>query len=154
MKVWKSFESPRSLGAHGRGAALCAALALLDPAVAAAPMAHGGMSEPLTAVAGDPVEGLRIAQGRDAQCALCHTLPGSTVRQGNIAPGLQGVASRLSPALMRLRLVDSRRINPNTLMPAYFSTEGLTQVGHAWKGQTVLSAQEIEHVLAYLLTLN
>ena len=112
------------------------------------------MPVPLTSVAGDPVQGLRIAQGREGQCALCHGLPGSTVRQGNIAPGLQGVANRLSPALLRLRLVDSRQINPDSLMPAYHSTAGLQQVGKAWTGQPVLAAQDIEDVLAYLLTLN
>jgi sulfur-oxidizing protein SoxX len=108
----------------------------------------------LTSVPGDPVQGLRIAQGREAQCALCHALPGSTVRQGNIGPGLQGVATRLTPAMLRLRLVDSRQINPASLMPAYHSTEGLVQVGKAWAGQPVLAAQDIEDLLAYLLTLN
>ncbi|WP_100173042.1 sulfur oxidation c-type cytochrome SoxX [Limnohabitans sp. 15K] len=112
------------------------------------------MPTPLTSVAGDPVQGLRIAQGREGQCALCHALPGSTVRQGNMAPGLEGVAKRLSPAMLRLRLVDSRQINPDSLMPAYHSTVGLQQVGKAWAGQPVLAAQDIEDVLAYLLTLN
>jgi sulfur-oxidizing protein SoxX len=112
------------------------------------------MPTPLTSVAGDPVQGLRIAQGREAQCALCHALPGSTVRQGNIGPGLEGIAKRSTSAVLRLRLVDSRQINPDSSMPAYHSTAGLQQVGKVWAGQPVLAAQDIEDVLAYLLTLN
>ena len=117
------------------------------------PAAVAVMPTPLTSVAGDPAQGLRIAQGREGQCALCHGLPGSSVRQGNMGPDLDGVAKRLSPAMLRLRLVDSRLINPDSLMPAYHSTAGLQQVGKAWAGKPVLAAQDIEDVLAYLLTL-
>lgn len=134
----------------GQGAALALALVWSTALVGATP----GLPTPLTSQAGDAARGLRLAQGRDAQCALCHALPGSSVRQGNIGPALQGVAQRLTPAMLRLRLVDSRRIHPDTLMPAYHSTEGLVQVGKAWAGQNVLAAQDIEDVLAYLLTLN
>jgi sulfur-oxidizing protein SoxX len=129
-------------------------LALWAYQALATPVAVTEMPTPLTAVAGDPVQGLRIAQGREGQCALCHGLPGSNVRQGNLGPGLDGVAKRLTPAMLRLRLVDSRQINPDSLMPAYHSTAGLQQVGKAWTGQPVLPAQDIEDVLAYLLTLN
>jgi sulfur-oxidizing protein SoxX len=154
MKVWKSSEVPRARRAAGLGAAGGLALSMWAAPALATSLAATGLPEPLTALAGDPAKGLGIAQGRDAQCALCHAMPGSTVRQGNLGPGLQGVAQRLSPAMLRLRLVDSRLINPSTLMPAYHSTQGLSQVGQAWAGQTVLSAQDIEHVLAYLLTLD
>jgi sulfur-oxidizing protein SoxX len=152
MKVLRSSERHRRSWRRraGQGAACTLALALC----AAQAWAATGLPTPLTAVPGDPVQGLRIAQGREAQCALCHALPGSTVRQGNIGPGLQGVATRLTPAMLRLRLVDSRQINPASLMPAYHSTEGLVQVGKAWAGLPVLAAQDIEDVLAYLLTLN
>jgi sulfur-oxidizing protein SoxX len=129
-------------------------LALWSAQALATPASFAEMPTPLTTVAGDPVQGLRIAQGREGQCALCHGLPGSSVRQGNLGPGLDGVAKRLSPAMLRMRLVDSRQINPDSLMPAYHSTAGLQQVGKAWAGQAVLAAQDIEDVLAYLLTLN
>ena len=80
------------------------------------------MPAPMTLLVGDPLQGLRIAQGREGHCALCHELPGSNVRQSNTAPGLDGVAKRLSSAVLRLRLVDSRQFNPYNLIPAYHLT--------------------------------
>ena len=154
MKALRSFDRCNAARAWHRRAGQGAGLALWAAQVLAAPVASPGLSTPLTTVAGDPVQGLRIAQGREAQCVLCHALPGSTVRQGNIGPDLQGVAQRSTPAMLRLRLVDSRQINPDSLMPAYHSTAGLQQVGQTWVGRPVLAAQDIEDVLAYLLTLN
>jgi sulfur-oxidizing protein SoxX len=80
------------------------------------------MPAPMTLLVGDPLQGLRIAQGREGHCALYRELPGSTVRQGNMAPGLDGVAKRLSSSMLRLWLVDSRQINPYSLIPAYHLT--------------------------------
>ena len=154
MKALKSSDRTSAAKAWCRHAGQGAGLVLWAAQVLAAPVASPGLPTPLTSVAADPVQGLRIAQGREAQCVLCHALPGSTVRQGNIGPDLQGVAQRSTPAMLRLRLVDSRQINPDSLMPAYHSTAGLQQVGQTWAGRPVLTAQDIEDVLAYLLTLN
>ena len=87
-------------------------------------------------------------------CLLCHTGPIPEERfQGTLAPDLSGAGSRWSGAQLRLRLVDGRRLNPATIMPTYYRTEGLTRVGAAWQSRTILSAQQIEDVVAYLLTL-
>jgi sulfur-oxidizing protein SoxX len=72
---------------------------------------------------------------------------------GNLGPPLVGVASRLSEPQIRLRLVNPKRINPETIMPAYHRAEGLTRVAEKYRGRPILSAQEIEDVVAYLLTL-
>jgi len=87
-------------------------------------------------------------------CLLCHNGPFPEERfQGDLAPDLTGVGARLSAGQIRLRIVDPGRVNPQTIMPAYFRTEGLTRVAPAFRGKPVLSAEEIEHVVAFLVTL-
>jgi len=71
----------------------------------------------------------------------------------NIAPTLAGVGARLSPEQLRLRVADSTRVNPDTPMPAYYRTEGFNQVAAAFRGKPLLSAQQVEDVVAWLATL-
>jgi sulfur-oxidizing protein SoxX len=114
-----------------------------------------GIQIPLVAGQPDPANGRRIVSDRrKGLCLLCHSGPFPEERfQGTLAPSLAGAGSRLTEAGMRLRIIDSRRINPESLMPAYFRHEGLTGVGAAWKGRTILSASEVEDVVAFLMTL-
>jgi len=79
-------------------------------------------------------------------------VPGET-NFGNIAPTLAGVGARLSRAQLRLRVTDSTRVNPESPMPAYYRTEGLNQVASAFRGKPLLSAQQVEDVVAWLATL-
>jgi len=124
-------------------------LALAGPALAE------GLAEPLTALEGDAGRGRAIIADRShGLCLLCHSGPFPEERfQGNLAPSLAGVGARMSAAELRLRLVDSRRVNPESIMPAYHRAEGLHRVAPALRGRMLLQAQEIEDVLAFLLTL-
>jgi sulfur-oxidizing protein SoxX len=107
----------------------------------------------LTSEPGDAARGRSIVVNRDqGACLLCHALPGEPFA-GNVAATLAGAGARLSPAQLRLRVADSTRMNPNTPMPAYYRTEGLTQVAAAYRGKPILSAQQVEDVVAYLATL-
>ena len=117
--------------------------------------AADSLPAPLAARPGDPALGRAIVADRSrGLCLLCHAAPIAEERfQGNLAPTLAGVGGRLTPGQLRLRLVDSRRLNPETIMPPYFATEGLTGVAGAWRGRTILQAEEIEDVVAYLVTL-
>ncbi|MGE0225085.1 MAG: sulfur oxidation c-type cytochrome SoxX [Acetobacteraceae bacterium] len=110
---------------------------------------------PLTASPGNPGNGRRLVLDRAASaCLLCHAGPFPAPHlQGTIGPDLAGVGSRLTENEIRLRLVDPARLNPDTVMPSYYRTEGLNRVGRPWQGKPVLSAQQIEDVVAYLLTL-
>ena len=109
----------------------------------------------LTGMPGDAGRGRLILANRQVGlCLLCHAGPFPEERfQGNLAPDLAGAGSRWSEGQLRLRVVDARRLNPQSIMPAYYRTDGLAQVGPAWRGQPILSAQQIEDVVALLVTL-
>lgn len=110
---------------------------------------------PLTDRPGDPARGRAIVASRQTGlCLLCHAGPFAEEKfQGNLAPDLAGAGSRWTEGQLRLRLVDARRINPATIMPPYYRVDDLTRVGAAWRGKTVLTAEQIEDVVAFLATL-
>jgi sulfur-oxidizing protein SoxX len=109
---------------------------------------------PLAAAPGDPARGREIVFGRDSNCLLCHVAPEAGARvMGNLAPPLGGVAARLGEGRLRLQIVDSMRLNPQTIMPSYYRVDGLNQVAATLRGKPVLTAQQVEDVVAYLLTL-
>ena len=133
-------------------AALAATLLL---ASLTAHAADDAIATPLTDQPGDAARGRAIVVNRQlGLCLLCHTGPFAEERfQGNMAPDLSGAGARWSEGQLRLRLVDGRRVNPQTLMPSYRRTEGLVRVGAAWRDKAVLSAQQVEDVVAFLKTL-
>lgn len=104
---------------------------------------------------GDAARGRAIVASRQqGLCLLCHRAPIPEERfQGDLAPDLAGIGARLDAAQLRQRIVDSRQLDPETIMPAYFSSEGLARVGTAWQGKTLLNAQQVEDVVAYLRSL-
>ena len=110
---------------------------------------------PLTSERGDPARGRAIVVNRQAgMCLLCHTGPfPEEALQGTLAPDLSGAGARLTAGQLRLRLVDSRRLNPATIMPSYYRTDHLNRVGAPWRGKPVLTPQQIEDVVALLVTL-
>jgi L-cysteine S-thiosulfotransferase len=84
-------------------------------------------------------------------CGLCHALPGQPAAlQGTLGPPLAGVGARLTTPQLRERLLQPERFNPDTLMPAYGRSEGLARVSLARRGQPLLSATQIDDVVAYL----
>jgi sulfur-oxidizing protein SoxX len=108
----------------------------------------------LTGAKGDPARGREIVANRQVGlCLLCHSGPFPEERfQGNLAPDLRS-AARLSEGEVRARIVDPRRSNPDSIMPAYFDTGGLNRVAPSFRGKTLLTAEQIEDIVAYLLTL-
>ena len=116
---------------------------------------HGdAIPKPLTPMAGDPERGREVVVGREASCLFCHTVPARGERfMGTIGPGLAGVGARYTPGQLRLRVVDPTRVNRDAVMPAYFRVDGLDGVAQNLRGRTILTAQQIEDVVAYLATL-
>lgn len=141
--------------------ALAAALAtsVLPPQAAAAAdgtdIVADGIPRPLQGKAGDPARGRAIVADRTVGlCLMCHSGPFPEVRgQGDLAPDLAGAGSRWTAAQLRLRLVDPRKLDPGTIMPPYFSTDGLARIQARFEGRTILDAQQVEDVVAFLGTL-
>jgi len=108
----------------------------------------------LTGQPGDPARGRALVLERSSTCILCHSGPFEEVRfQGDLAPNLAGAGSRWGVNQLRLRLVDASRFNPQTIMPSYYRVDGLNRVGPAWRGKPILSAEQIEDIVAFLATL-
>lgn len=130
--------------------------AALSPCFAAGYSVSGdAIPDSLTGAKGDAARGRAIIANRQVGlCLLCHSGPFPEERfQGTIGPDLNGVASRLSEGQIRLRIVDPARTNPDSVMPAYFRTEGLNRVAPSVRGKPILSAGQIEDVIAFLMTL-
>jgi len=109
----------------------------------------------LTGAAGDPARGRAIVLDRRlGACLLCHTGPFTEERfRGTLAPDLSGAGSRWSAGQLRLRLVDASRLNPSTIMPPYYRVDGLARIDNSWTGKPMLTAEQIEDVVAFLATL-
>lgn len=108
----------------------------------------------LTGAPGDPARGRSLVLSRTSTCILCHSGPFPEQRfQGDLAPSLAGSGNRWSEGQLRLRLVDASSLNPATIMPSYYRIDGLARVGPAWRDKPILSAEQIEDMVAYLVSL-
>jgi len=109
----------------------------------------------LTGAKGAPERGRAIVVNRQVGlCLLCHSGPFPDERfQGTLAPDLKGAGARSSEGQLRLRIVDSSRLNPDSIMPPYYRVDRLTRVAAAFRGKPVLTAEQIEDVVAYLATM-
>ena len=108
----------------------------------------------LTGKAGDAANGKKIVINRKkGNCLACHVMPIPEQQfHGKTGPDLMGAGERFDEATLRMRLVDSKVIHANTMMPSFYKT-GQHRVLKKFEGTTILSAQEVEDVVAYLLTL-
>jgi L-cysteine S-thiosulfotransferase len=110
--------------------------------------------ESLTGAPGDAARGRALVLDRTSTCILCHSGPFPEQKfQGDLAPSLSGAGSRWSEGQLRLRLVDAPRLNPVTIMPSYYRVDELVRVGPAWRDKPILSAEQIEDIVAYLASL-
>ena len=117
--------------------------------------ADDSIPDSLTGAKGDPARGRALVANRQVGlCLLCHSGPFPEERfQGDLAPDLKSGVARMTEGQIRQRLLDPSRANPRSIMPAYYRTEGLTRVAPAFRGKPLLSAEQIEDVVAYLMTL-
>ena len=123
--------------------------------LAAIKVVDGGIPAALTNAPGDAVRGRAIVGNRQiGMCLLCHQAPIVEDRfQGDISTNLTGVGARWTVPQLRLRIVNSRQINPVSVMPAYYRTDGLERVAVSFRDKPILDAQQIEDVVAWLASL-
>ena len=109
----------------------------------------------LTGSQGDAVRGRAIVANHNlGLCLLCHSGPFPEDKfQGTMAPDLAGTGARWSEGQLRLRIVDASKFNPQTIMPPFYRIDHLTRVAPAFRDKPVLTAVEVEDVVAYLMTL-
>jgi L-cysteine S-thiosulfotransferase len=143
------------VGAMLAAAALCSAPGRAEEALRPYAIVGDAIPASLTGAKGDPARGKAIVLNRQVGlCLLCHSGPFPEERfQGNMAPDLKGAGSRWSEGELRLRLVDARRLNPDTIMPPYYVVDGMNRVARSFRGKPILTAEQIEDVVAFLATL-
>ncbi len=131
------------------------ALVFIAPAAVAQQVVGDAIPASLTGQPGDAARGRAIVANRNlGLCLLCHSGPIAEERfQGDLAPTLAGAGTRWSEGQLRLRIADGTRLNADTIMPPYFRAGGLHRVARSFEGKTILSAAQVEDVVAYLATL-
>ena len=134
---------------------LALALIVMAPVATAQEIVGDAIPVSLTGQPGDAARGRAIVANRSVGlCLLCHSGPIAEERfQGDLAPSLAGAGTRWSAGQLRLRIVDGSRLNADTIMPPYYRTGGLQRVARAVEGKTILTAAQVEDVVAYLVTL-
>lgn len=109
----------------------------------------------LTGVAGDATAGrATMINRKQGNCLACHAVSDMSEQQfhGKIGPALDGVGDRYSEGELRMIVVNSKQVQPTTIMPAFYRAEGLHMVIKGFVDKTILSAQQVEDVIAYLKT--
>lgn len=118
---------------------------------------EGALATPLTNTPGDPEKGRKWFMGRKlGNCLACHVNSDLAEQpyHGEVAPPLDGVAGRWSPDELRAIIVNPKvAISPDTIMPAFYRDSGFNRVAEKFAGKTILTAQQVEDVVAYLMTL-
>lgn len=124
---------------------------------------YGGIAQSLTGVPGDAVRGREVMTTRGlGNCIACHQVSELDEFQfhGEVGPSLDGVGARWEEADLRGIIVNAKNAFPGTIMPAFYRTSGFVRPGNGFTGRAaegeldpLLQAQDIEDVVAYLLTL-
>ena len=157
---WEKEEkalSKTTLAAAALGAVFSVTVSLGGAAVASEYMVSDGerIDKSLTGKPGNADNGRKLAIHRKkGNCLACHQLPiPEQAFHGNVGPDLAGVASRYSEGEIRLRVVDPKVINEETIMPAFYKKTGFHRVLKKFQGKTIIGAQDVEDIVAYLMTL-
>ena len=102
---------------------------------------------------GNKNRGEKIFSSRKVNCLSCHQAPVKDKFQGNLGPSLIGIGSTYKKSEIRLRVINAKIINPNSIMPSYYVKIKYPRTPKHYLNQTILSAQEVEDIVEYLYSL-
>jgi L-cysteine S-thiosulfotransferase len=112
---------------------------------------------PLTSKPGDPKEGEKVAvERRLGNCLSCHEIDALQREpfHGDVGPPLDGVAGRWDIGTLRMIVVNAKKVfGDETPMPAFYRVDGLNRVRPEFLDKPILTAQQVEDVVAFLATL-
>ena len=112
---------------------------------------------PLTGKPGDAKEGGKVvAERRFGNCLSCHEIDALRGEEfhGDVGPALDGVAGRWDTGTLRMIVVNAKKVfGAETVMPAFYRVDGLNRVRPEFLGKPILTAQQVEDVVAFLATL-
>jgi sulfur-oxidizing protein SoxX len=112
-----------------------------------------GIAQPVEGIMGNPGRGGQIAaETQKAACLACHRVPGLR-GESDLGPNLGGAGQRYTEAQLRQIVVDPHKLFPDSVMPAYYKPAGYARVPAPAAGKTILSAQDVEDVVAFLKNL-
>lgn len=151
----QSIRTFRTIFCAGALSALCATSAGAQEKIAFNIVDGTSIPKALTAAPGDPDRGRKVAINRKTgNCLACHVLPiPEQPFHGKVGPDLSEIGSTASAGELRLRIVNPKLLNPETIMPAFYRNDGFNRVLKKFEGKTILTPQEVEDVVAYLMTL-
>ncbi|MEQ9037748.1 MAG: sulfur oxidation c-type cytochrome SoxX [Silicimonas sp.] len=133
-----------------------------DIAPTAVSFEDGAVATTLSGMAGDPESGRQIMNKGSGNCIACHQVTAleEFPFHGTVGPSLDGAADRWSEAELRGIVTNAKEMFPETMMPSFYRTEGYVRPGNGFTGKAVdgevkplLTAQQIEDVVAFLMTL-
>ena len=111
----------------------------------------------LTGKPGDPKEGREVVAERQlGNCLACHEIGALREEEfhGDVGPSLDGVAGRWDTGTLRMIVVNAKKVfGEDTAMPAFYWVDGLNRVRPEFVGKPILTAQQVEDVVAFLATL-
>jgi len=155
-KMKKVIYASLAVVAFGATAAQSSSVLVRDAGLVSYEIVDGtSIPKSLTGKAGDPKNGRKVViNRRQGNCLACHAMPIPEQQfHGETGPSLYGVGARLSAGELRLQVVNSKVTNENTMMPSFYRTFGYERPLKKFAGKPILTAQQVEDVIAYLQTL-
>ena len=133
-------------GLTAAGAAIAADYEVVDGGIPKPHVEGGGSADAGKAV---------IVDRKLGNCIACHAITALADQpfHGTVGPSLDGVGERYGEAQLRLIVTNSKLVFDGTVMPAFMKTDGFIRIGKGLEGKSILTAQQVEDVVAYLMTL-